>query len=832
VSAPQFRCPHCATQIPPPQAGATQLQCPKCGAAFALVIAPVAPTADIPEAVEVDEPAPQPWSGPAGPMPEVYVDEEDQPAPEVYLDEEEAPRSKRRRRKRDEEEDEDRPRRKTRRGAARRRGHSGAKIVLLTCVAALALVGIVFGVYLVFGDLPEEVVKKEQPPPAQPKPPPEPPKPPPLTPEQMIRKVKASTVYIRTLFRGGMGASGSGFFAGKPGYVITNAHVIGYGPDRVREPELVQVVINSGEPGEHAVPAKVFGLDAAHDLAVLFLDVPSLPPPLTFGRAEELVETQEVVIFGYPFGETLGKNVSVNRTTVSSLRKANGWVETVQLAGGLNPGNSGGPVTNAKGEVIGVSVAKLRGTDTIGFAIPAETTSRFMDDMIACGGEIRLGYLQFLGQNPLVGQSLWAALRIAPPKPLPITPPKIADAGTEVKLPAAVDSACVGGGGRFIIFHLSAGKELAVFDVSAAKVVKTIPVPEKALFAAGMNALIVADPKGETIDRWNLTTFTKEETADLPVKSGMTVLALAMGSASDGPLLVQALDFPLGERFLFDITTMKEVKGSRTSAGIGVRRGDVLRASADGRTFTHSRAKGKASVITVTDTGYHEVAPWPLAEAAALPSGDGQVVYAPGLLTGRAGLRSPIEEAGWTYLPAAHGPLFLAIPQGERAEKHAVEVRAGRDPNSLFELPRVPELEAVLDREKVPQLDRHVFFVPDAKVLAVLAPDGETLTLHKLDVDAQLAKAGDYAFVTSAPPQVVAGKSFSYQLVVKSNSPAVTFKLRSGPPDLTVSSSGRVKWNVPDKLQRAVVAVVAITDEAGKEYRHEIELIPTLPPPD
>ena len=72
----------------------------------------------------------------------------------------------------------------------------------------------------------------------------------------------------------------------------------------------------------------------------------------------------------------------------------NGTVEVVQLAGGLNPGNSGGPVANAKGEIVGVSVAKLRDTDTIAFAIPAETARQFTDDQIRSGGSINLGGLE------------------------------------------------------------------------------------------------------------------------------------------------------------------------------------------------------------------------------------------------------------------------------------------------------------------------------------------------------------------------------------------------------------------------------------------------------
>jgi S1-C subfamily serine protease len=204
--------------------------------------------------------------------------------------------------------------------------------------------------------------------------------------------VKNSTAYIRTVSAGGM-SSGSGFFIDRQGFVITNAHVLGFGPHEARIPLRVDVVQNSGELNERTLRATIYGFDSVLDLAILRVESPDPPEGLQFGRAAELVETQEVVIFGFPFGEQLGRNVSVNRTTVSSLRKVNGMVGVVQLAGGMNPGNSGGPVTNTKGEVIGVSVAGIRTADAICFAIPSELTNQFVHAQIATGGWIRLGLL-------------------------------------------------------------------------------------------------------------------------------------------------------------------------------------------------------------------------------------------------------------------------------------------------------------------------------------------------------------------------------------------------------------------------------------------------------
>ncbi len=201
---------------------------------------------------------------------------------------------------------------------------------------------------------------------------------------ETVRRVKKSTVYIRVTMADGI-ASGSGFFAGPRGYVVTNSHVIGLSHKGIHLPKKVEVVADSGEKDQRTYDARIVGFDMDEDLALLWVDEKRhptpLPPALSFGRSADLIETQEVLIFGYPLGELLGENISVNKSTVSSLRKEDGKVAVVQVAGGMHPGNSGGPVTDRSGAVIGVSVAVVRGT-IINFAIPAETTSEFVREQV------------------------------------------------------------------------------------------------------------------------------------------------------------------------------------------------------------------------------------------------------------------------------------------------------------------------------------------------------------------------------------------------------------------------------------------------------------------
>jgi S1-C subfamily serine protease len=190
----------------------------------------------------------------------------------------------------------------------------------------------------------------------------------------IVQKVKSATAYLHIVMPGAE-AEGSGFLGIEPGIVITNAHVIGMLQADSPPPQRIDVVFNSGTPGaELKLAGAVAGVDRDNDLAVLRLvgDTSRLPPPLQVDSAANLVETQKLYVFGFPFGAKLGKDMTVSDTTVTSLRKdAGGALRQVQVNGGMNPGNSGGPVVDARGVVVGVSVSIIQGTQ-INFAIPGD----------------------------------------------------------------------------------------------------------------------------------------------------------------------------------------------------------------------------------------------------------------------------------------------------------------------------------------------------------------------------------------------------------------------------------------------------------------------------
>ena len=177
----------------------------------------------------------------------------------------------------------------------------------------------------------------------------------------------------------GSGQSGSGFLFrvdGKTAYIATNDHVISPPKGLFRNRPAIKVILRSGtRQRAHRVPAEVLATSAESDLAILRItDVPDLPAPIDVARETELVETMPVYVFGFPFGKGLAQgrgrpSVVVGKGSVSSIRRDDdGNLVAVLIDGALNPGNSGGPVVDTQGRLVGVAVAAVRGAN-IGIAI-------------------------------------------------------------------------------------------------------------------------------------------------------------------------------------------------------------------------------------------------------------------------------------------------------------------------------------------------------------------------------------------------------------------------------------------------------------------------------
>ena len=140
-------------------------------------------------------------------------------------------------------------------------------------------------------------------------------------------------------------ASGSGFAVSSDGYVITNNHVI----EGCQE---VAIHIN----GE-AIPVTVVTYDLQNDLALLKGD---FTPQTVFALSSDQPELlQDVYVAGYPFGNAISSSIKATKGIVSSLTGIGNNFSNIQIDAALQPGNSGGPILDEKGNVIGVAVSKL-----------------------------------------------------------------------------------------------------------------------------------------------------------------------------------------------------------------------------------------------------------------------------------------------------------------------------------------------------------------------------------------------------------------------------------------------------------------------------------------
>ena len=212
-----------------------------------------------------------------------------------------------------------------------------------------------------------------------------------LTIQEIYQKVNPSTVTVLTGNRDGSAMVGTGVIFTEDGYILTNAHVIAGGSE-------CYVVLDTGEDYR----ACLLGLDEEKDLAVIKIAASGLPAA-EFGDSDALTVGDPVFAIGNPLGVELRGTLTDG--IVSAINRdvdVDGVTMTlIQTNAALNNGNSGGPLINQYGQVIGINVMKMgmdrwstASVEGLGFAIPIASSAYIVNDILRCGevqGEPVLG---------------------------------------------------------------------------------------------------------------------------------------------------------------------------------------------------------------------------------------------------------------------------------------------------------------------------------------------------------------------------------------------------------------------------------------------------------
>lgn len=212
----------------------------------------------------------------------------------------------------------------------------------------------------------------------------------------IIKKAKESTVFIQVKRKSPLSAedissSGTGFFISKYGHIVTNYHVIqpsitSYNISFPAPISEIKIFINSGTEKHKVLGAYIMAVDKENDLAILTIDEKSETPFLKLNEFSDLIESTPVWIFGYPFGEVFsviqrGPEITVNKGNISALRHNDMKIlKTIQIDAVVNPGNSGGPVINDKGEVIGI-INSIYEKSRVSFAVPSHFLTELTEDI-------------------------------------------------------------------------------------------------------------------------------------------------------------------------------------------------------------------------------------------------------------------------------------------------------------------------------------------------------------------------------------------------------------------------------------------------------------------
>jgi hypothetical protein len=397
---------------------------------------------------------------------------------------------------------------------------------------------------------------------------------------------------------------------------------------------------------------------------------------------------------------------------------------------------------------------------------------------------------------------------------------------------------CAGGGGRFLIFHLKKAKQLVIVDLVQARIVKSIDLPgEDVCMAAGQDYLMVAFTGQNLLQRYSLKTFQREKTIPLTIDGA--VRKLEMGSASDGPLMLWAAK----AAEWMDPATLRPI---HYDGGVG---GGEFRCAADGQTFLGWAGgmsplhfslmhieNGKGTSQEAWSDGYNG--------AWLIPSADGSLIFRNGGVISTADLKPVSADSfkGSVLLPSDSPAFFLSIrpedepanaggrrpPSRGKSQRCQVAICTTADCRSLYTVKNIEPMTSNMIFTQwgychgVPRIR----YLPADNLLAVVPESDDAVIIRNFDLEASLKKSGEpFLVVVSKPPARAArGKEYVYAIHALSGSGGVKYHLESGPEGMTISDTGKVRWQVPSTASGNLPVVVSLSDSGEKEAFHSFSI--------
>ena len=231
------------------------------------------------------------------------------------------------------------------------------------------------------------------------------------TPDQIYKSVSGGVVMVLSDFASAGSnqfgqaqsgqALGTGFVVDDQGYILTNAHVV---DENGQKATGVTVVFNKGGTQTERVKGKLVGVDVSSDVAVIKVDPKGLDlKPLPLGDSGKVTIGEPVVAIGNPLGYDFSITSGIVSATGRSLQAPNGMTipNGIQTDAAINQGNSGGPLIDSQGNVIGINeqiASQGGGNDGLGFAVPINTAIRSLNQLRDTG-TVKYAWMGVQGQT-------------------------------------------------------------------------------------------------------------------------------------------------------------------------------------------------------------------------------------------------------------------------------------------------------------------------------------------------------------------------------------------------------------------------------------------------